>query len=55
MSFSVAVRREADPSRDKEGKRVYHYERLPTPIVRQYTVFNTEQGRRGPGSAHSQC
>ena len=31
------------PVRDKEGKRVYRHERLPTPIVRQYTVFNAEQ------------
>ena len=28
------------PVRDDEGKRVYHYERLHTPVVRQYTVFN---------------
>ena len=31
------------PVRDGDGKRVYHYERLPTPIVRQYNVFNAEQ------------
>ena len=31
------------PVRDTEGKRVYRYERLPTPVVRQYTVFNAEQ------------
>ena len=31
------------PVRDNEGKRVYQYERLPTPYVRQYTVFNAEQ------------
>ena len=29
--------------RDAEGKRVYRHERLPTPVVRQYTVFNAEQ------------
>ena len=31
------------PVRDGEGKRVYRHERLPTPVVRQYTVFNAEQ------------
>ena len=31
------------PVRDGEGKRVYRRERLATPIVRQYTVFNAEQ------------
>ena len=31
------------PVRDEEGKRVYHYERLHVPFVRQYTVFNAEQ------------
>ena len=31
------------PVRDNEGKRVYRHERLPTPIVRQYNVFNAEQ------------
>ena len=31
------------PARDNEGKRVYRYKRLPTPVVRQYTVFNAEQ------------
>ena len=31
------------PAKDNEGKRVYRYERLPTPVVRQYTVFNAEQ------------
>ena len=31
------------PVRDNEGKRVYRHERLPTPVVRQYTVFNAEQ------------
>ena len=31
------------PKRDSEGKRVYRYERLKVPCVRQYTVFNAEQ------------
>ena len=31
------------PVKDNEGKRVYRYERLPKPFVRQYTVFNAEQ------------
>ena len=31
------------PVKDNEGKRVYRYERLPTPVVRQYNVFNAEQ------------
>ena len=31
------------PVRDNEGKRVYRYERMPAPVVRQYTVFNAEQ------------
>ena len=31
------------PRRDAEGKRVYRYERLKAPFVRQYTVFNAEQ------------
>ena len=31
------------PVRDDEGKRVYHYERLNVPFVRQYTVFNAQQ------------
>ncbi len=31
------------PVRDDEGKRVYHYEKLAVPFVRQYTVFNAEQ------------
>ena len=29
--------------RDNEGKRVYRHERMPAPVVRQYTVFNAEQ------------
>ena len=36
------------PVRDDEGKRVYHYERLDVPFVRQYTVFNAEQADRLP-------
>ena len=31
------------PKRDAEGKRVYRHERMPAPVVRQYTVFNAEQ------------
>ena len=31
------------PSGTRRGKRVYRYERLPTPVVRQYNVFNAEQ------------
>ena len=31
------------PVRDNEGKRVYRYERMRAPVVRQYTVFNAEQ------------
>ena len=31
------------PVRDNEGKRVYRHERMPAPVVRQYTVFNAEQ------------
>ena len=31
------------PVKDNEGKRVHRHERLPTPVVRQYTVFNAEQ------------
>ena len=31
------------PVRDNDGERVYRYERLPKPFVRQYTVFNAEQ------------
>ncbi|MDE0241430.1 MAG: zincin-like metallopeptidase domain-containing protein, partial [bacterium] len=32
-----------EPRRDAEGKRVYRYEKLKTPFVRQCTVFNAEQ------------
>jgi len=31
------------PRRDSGGKRIYRYEKLKTPFVRQYTVFNAEQ------------
>ena len=31
------------PRRDAEGKKVYRYEKLKAPFVRQYTVFNAEQ------------
>ena len=31
------------PVRDGEGKRIYRYERMRAPVVRQYTVFNAEQ------------
>ena len=36
------------PVTDTEGKRVYRYERLHTPVVRQYTVFNAEQAEGLP-------
>ena len=40
----VAVRdAKGRPVRDAEGKSVYRRERLATPVVRQYTVFNAEQ------------
>ena len=31
------------PRRDGEGNRIYRYERMRAPVVRQYTVFNAEQ------------
>jgi len=31
------------PVTDKEGNRVYRYEKLEHPMVRQYTVFNADQ------------
>ena len=31
------------PVRDGEGNRIYRYERMRAPVVRQYTVFNAEQ------------
>ena len=40
----ITVTDERDrPVRDNAGKRVHRYERLPAPVVRQYTVFNAEQ------------
>ena len=36
------------PKRDNEGKRVYRHERMPAPVVRQYTVFNAEQANGLP-------
>ena len=45
------------PVRDNEGKRVYRHERMPTPVVRQYTVFNAEQADGLPArpSAHGRA
>ena len=40
------------PVRDDEGKRVYHYEKLSVPFVRQYTVFNAEQADGLPERAN---
>ena len=40
------------PVRDAEGKRVYHYEKLHVPFVRQYTVFNAEQADGLPERAN---
>ncbi|MCY3846836.1 MAG: zincin-like metallopeptidase domain-containing protein [Acidobacteria bacterium] len=40
------------PVRDDEGKRVYHYEKLNVPFVRQYTVFNAEQADGLPERAN---
>ena len=31
------------PVTDDQGRRVYRYERLPTPWIKRYTVFNAEQ------------
>ena len=31
------------PVRDNEGNRIYRYERMRAPVVRQYTVFNAGQ------------
>ena len=39
----VVTDERGQPVRDEEGRRVYRLERLPTPVVRQYTVFNAEQ------------
>jgi len=40
------------PKRDSEGKRIYRYEKLETPFVRQYTVFNAEQADGLPERAN---
>ena len=40
------------PRRDAEGKRVYRYEKLKAPFVRQYTVFNAEQADGLPERAN---
>ena len=41
------------PVTDAEGKRVYRRERLRTPVVRQYTVFNAEQADGLPARSAS--
>ena len=38
--------------RNAEGKRLYRYEKLKTPYVRQYTVFNAEQANGLPKRAN---
>ena len=45
------------PVRDNEGNRIYRYERMRAPVVRQYTVFNAEQadGLPAPASAHGRA
>ena len=43
---------QGQPRRDAEGKRVYRYEKLKTPFVRQYTVFNAEQADGLPERAN---
>ena len=40
------------PARNSEGNRVYRYERLKAPFVRQYTVFNAEQADGLPARAN---
>ena len=40
------------PRRDAEGKRIYRYEKLKAPFVRQYTVFNAEQADGLPERAN---
>ena len=40
------------PRRNAEGKRLYRYEKLKTPYVRQYTVFNAEQASGLPERAN---
>ena len=34
---------EGRPVTDEQGRGIYHYERLPTPWIKRYTVFNAEQ------------
>ena len=51
-SGSPSPTRRAQPRRDAEGKRVYRYEKLKTPFVRQYTVFNAEQADGLPERAN---
>ena len=36
------------PARDADGHRMYRHERLSSPMVRQYTVFNAEQAEGLP-------
>ena len=40
------------PKRNAEGKKLYRYEKLKTPYVRQYTVFNAEQANGLPERAN---
>ena len=40
------------PRRNAEGKRIYRYEKLKAPFVRQYTVFNAEQADGLPERAN---
>ena len=40
------------PRSDAQGKRVYRYERLKAPFVRQYNVFNAEQADGLPARAN---
>ena len=43
---------QGQPRRDAEGKRIYRYEKLKAPFVRQYTVFNAEQADGLPERAN---
>ena len=40
------------PRRNAEGNRIYRYEKLKAPFVRQYTVFNAEQADGLPARAN---
>ena len=40
------------PKRNAEGNRIYRYEKLKVPYVRQYTVFNAEQADGLPERAN---